>query len=240
MFTLVTLSILITIIVAFMSLIFYQARYVKNNAIRLPEADGSRNSGENIQTSHVTLLHLGESTVAGVGVGNINEGLTANVVNALEHNSQLKVHWTVMGKNGITASDAMQFEPVVSPVDIVILTLGVNDTTKFTGVNQWVTNLNAVVDKFCDEQTHVVFTAVPPMSKFPLLPFPLNFVLGLRANLLNRALKKLCVENRWLFVDAPFGVNEELMAHDGYHPNKKGYQRWGQQIAQQIIENVEL
>lgn len=117
----------------------------------------------------------------------------------------------------------------------MVLTFGVNDATKFTAIGNWIVSLEACVKKFSGRDTRVICTGVPPLAQFPLLPFPLNRILGWRSQKLDQALVSLCQKNGWCHIDLQFETIGHLMAEDGYHPNAEGYQAWGDEIARQII-----
>ena len=68
-------------------LIVWQGKNTRNTALRLPEADGPRSGKFNSSTTaSLNILHLGESTVAGVGVNHSDLGFTANISRALAAN----------------------------------------------------------------------------------------------------------------------------------------------------------
>ncbi|WP_281646336.1 SGNH/GDSL hydrolase family protein [Parendozoicomonas sp. Alg238-R29] len=223
---------LIVVCVAF--IVLFQGHYAKRNALRLPEAIGARYY---LGTGDRSLLHIGESTVAGVGADKIEDGLTASIVKTLEKQTGSKFDWQALGQNGATIFDALSFHSAVSHPDILVITFGVNDTTKFTSKAKWLKRLNACVHKFAGSNTQVFFTAIPPMDKFPLLPAPLSWLLGLRSSLLNHYLKKECGKNSWTHVQLDFESASGLMAEDGYHPNSNGYKAWGESIAMRICAN---
>ncbi|GAA5316448.1 MAG: SGNH/GDSL hydrolase family protein [Candidatus Pelagadaptatus aseana] len=207
-----------------------QAVYTRKTAIRLPEAEGVR---LNLNGGTQALLHVGESTVAGVGVPNIQQGLTANIISGLNASGG-HWDWQVLGSNGARIGDVQDWsDPIVSP-DVLVITFGVNDATKLTPIQRWRDNFQTCVDKFAGDNTQVLCTGVPPLNQFPLLPFPLNRVLGWRSKKLDRALVELCQSKGWTHLDLQFETIGHLMAEDGYHPNAEGYQAWGDEIAQRI------
>ena len=67
-----------------------QGSRVKKNTIRLPEAEGAR-EGITGQGQTLSLLILGDSAAAGVGVAHQNDALLGAVISALQH--QYQVHW---------------------------------------------------------------------------------------------------------------------------------------------------
>ena len=227
---------LIVFILVLTLILILQAHIVTKNAIRLPEAIGKRT---NIQNRNFSLLHIGESTVAGAGVDSIEKGLTYNVLRHLNKNNYPKLDWQILGKNGAKIKQALVMNSVLECPDILILTFGVNDTKGFTKKSHWLQTINQCVDRFSCSKTKVYFTAVPPMHKFPLLPPPLRYLLGLKAQSLDKSLKKLCKTNNcnnWSHIHSNIDTKPAPMAEDGFHPNSFGYKIWGEIIAENILQ----
>ena len=218
-----------------------QGKRVKKDTVRLPEASGDRFSESSVGKS---ILHLGESTVAGVGVELIQQGLSANTAHHLnaQSNSDKQFHWSCIGQNGATTNELLtnadvqqQIKALDGAPDILLITVGVNDTTGFVSTKDWHNNLEKLVDAVASEKTEVFFTAVPSMHRFPALPTPLNWLLGARAKLLDEHLKSLCENKGWCYIAAEIALQPEWMAKDGYHPNADGYRIWGEKIATTIL-----
>lgn len=218
--------------------ILRQGKSVKANTLRLPEANGLRHHiAENRDTSIPvnSLLHIGESTVAGVGVDDIDQGLTAHIIRNL--NDKTVFSWQAIGQNGAVIADMnhhlMTAELQCDP-DTILLTMGVNDTTSFTSLGTWQLGLLECIEKInsvTENQAKVCFTQVPPMHLFPALPFPLNRFLGLRAWQLDNTLQQVCLAQGWSHLKMEMPLESQWMAEDGYHPNEIGYQKWAEQLA---------
>ena len=237
--------------------ILRQGKSVKANTIRLPEASGPRDSeGTNLAAANSTsaldskpslnlttsinkksLLHVGESTVAGVGVVDFQQGLTAHVIRYLTATDSPWT-WQAMGQNGATIAELnkqLKTKVLKNDPSVILLTMGVNDTTAMTRRGSWVKNLKHCIDAIEQRRlniesegapVNVCFTQVPPM---PL--FPLNLFLGLRAWQLDNSLRQLCVQQDWTHLKIEMPLEKEWMAKDGYHPNAEGYKRWAEKIA---------
>lgn len=227
--------------------IIHQGKNVKRNALRLPEACGTRVGTEPKlqQPTHSLLLrHIGESTVAGVGTDNMNNGLTACIARALA-SEQLAVQWQAIAQSGLRA---VQLKEIIAEEDqappqlphqnaLLLITLGVNDTTGLTPVHQWRHQLCQLIEyerSRLPAEIPVFFTQVPPMQNFPALPTPLNRFLGLRAWQLDKHMQQLCKKHGWHHVQLSLPLQAKWMAEDGYHPNAEGYARWGEGIANAI------
>lgn len=217
-----------------------QGRHTRRVTPRLPEAGGpvSGLAGAHHASETLSILTLGESPVAGVGVGTHEEAITGQLALALSARLQRPVAWRACGKNGVTAREALeQVLPAVpqQPVDIALVAFGVNDTTAFRPVSVWRRDLCGVLDALderCRPQLLVV-SGVPPMSHFPALPQPLRWVLGMKARALDAAVRELApARPRTIYV--PLSLNPRdagMMAEDGYHPSATGCTAWAQVLA---------
>ncbi|KEI71076.1 SGNH/GDSL hydrolase family protein [Endozoicomonas elysicola] len=215
------------------SIAFYQGMQLKRNALRLPEATGKRLKTSNADFS---ILHIGESPVAGVGVEDIRQGLTHRVVSQLSHELSVGFDWEILAKNGARIIDSLSFDAVIEEPDVLIVSFGVNDTTKFTRGSMFNKNMKACVRRFSVGHTRVFVTSIPKINQFPLLPPPLSWVLGVKAYLLDRQLQQLCEQEGWVYIQSETALDASLMAEDGYHPNESGYQVWADIITDRISE----
>lgn len=217
-------------------LILPQAIYVKRTTLRLPEADvmdKPANDADGFQ-----FVHIGESTVAGVGVKSLDQGFTANIAKHLEQQWHQPIHWHSIGVNGIRLKSliAQAKQQGIPKANLIVVTMGVNDTTGLTQTKQWQQQLNELIDwlkPHCDGP--IVFTQVPPMMKFPALPAPLRYLIGLRALLIDAYLQKVCAQhNQVFYVGVEPDFEPELMAEDGYHPSALGYREWARAITPEL------
>lgn len=220
--------------------IMRQGKRVKASTLRLPEAAGPFCVDKNTPAADLpALLHIGESTVAGVGVEHLQDGFSAAVYRATDIFGDCHI----LGRNGWKAGDFIQSGLLTEqclPADAVLLiTLGVNDTTGFTSLRRWQQNIRALVQQTPPARA-VFFTQVPAMQQFPALPAPLNWLLGLRAWQLDKALQILCAQQGWHHLPSTLKIPPQWMAADGYHPNAVGYDQWGQQTAAAIGHILKL
>ena len=234
--TKVTYFIQLICFIPVLPLLLIQAKSTKSSAIQLPIAQG--NTIFNTPDSQLSLLHIGESTVAGVGVTELKQGLTQGVINKLNQITQTSISWQVLAQNGATLSQLNQLKACFLEPDILLITIGVNDTSHFTSIKEWRVQIKQCVKRFAGPQTKVFFTQVPNMANFPALPFPLNQFLAIRSQLLDTELKTLCLSFHWHFIEAHLPIQKKWMAIDGYHPNQAGYQIWAEQISLDMAKHI--
>ncbi|WP_157981867.1 SGNH/GDSL hydrolase family protein [Pseudidiomarina donghaiensis] len=220
---------------------------MRSNTLRLPEAAGER-EGVSGNGEPMRLLILGDSAAAGVGCSVQSEALCGRLVNQL--GLRYRVHWQLWAKSGLTCAGILKLakqQPAGVHFDVVVISAGVNDVTKRTTVSQWRADLLKLTNYLQVERgaPRIIFTAVPPMHKFPALPQPLRWFIGQQAKQLNIALWHHCVETNntevksvaakcdYLTFDFPF--EPEYMARDGFHPSSKAAALWADSVLTKLV-----
>lgn len=222
-------------------LLIVQGRRTRRITPRLPEAAGSVSgvAGAEIGARPLTLLTVGESPVAGVGVQNHEEAITGQLAQAMAIRLRRPVSWRACGKNGVTAREALiEVIPAIPdvPVDIALVAFGVNDTTAFRPISHWRKDLTDVLEALhgrCQPRL-VLLSGIPPIASFPALPQPLRWVMGLKARTLDLSAKNLASQRiRTLHVPLVLDTRDvSMMASDGYHPSAKGCTAWANLLAE--------
>ncbi|HYD95102.1 MAG TPA: SGNH/GDSL hydrolase family protein [Noviherbaspirillum sp.] len=217
-----------------------QGKYTRRVTPRLPEAGGpfEGTAGRAHPGAPLSLLAVGESPVAGVGVATHEEAITGQFARALAERTARPVRWRACGRNGVTAREALELllpQVPAAPVDLALVAFGVNDTTAFRPVSHWRRDLHALLqalDARCRPHL-IVLSGVPPMARFPALPQPLRWVMGLKAGVLDLAARELAGSiARTCHVPLLFDTADPgMMASDGYHPSAAGCAAWAQLLA---------
>jgi lysophospholipase L1-like esterase len=220
------------------------ALHARRQALRLPPAAGALCG---IAAGHLTgqplrLLVLGESTVVGVGVDQLQFALAGQLAEALAVRCGRPVAWRVCGENGITAAQAQQrLLPQVQDqhFDLALLVFGVNDTTHLTSLARWQTALSEMAQALMARGTQVAFSAVPPLQHFTALPWLLRRILGLRAGLLGSGLQQLAGGLGAGHHAVELEFSADYLARDGYHPSALGYRVWAEGLALSLAPTVQ-
>jgi len=209
-----------------------QALTVRRRATRLPPADGPT-FGRVGDGTPLRLIGIGDSIIDGVGVHDASRALTGRLAACWARATGHAVGWSALGRNGIDASGALRrLVPRLpdAPVDCVLVSIGVNDVTRLKTVARWRADLAALLKALAahSPEAVIILLAVPPLARFPALPWPLSAVLCLRGEMFNRAGRAVVEEHandgtaRVEFVDyQEFGtLTPDGFASDGYHPNE--------------------
>ena len=213
-------------------LLMVQGLYVRLVTPRLPEPSGAR-SGVCGSGPPLSLLILGDSAAAGVGVMTQDEALSGRLAAVL--GSQFRVSWKLMARTGNRAKDIVSMLAAASPerFDAVVTSIGVNDVTHGTGLGAWIDQQGRIAAllraKF--QVRHVILSGVPPMHLFPALPRPLRWYLGERAKRFNGALMVFAQSCSGCEFAAPdFPREPATMATDGFHPGARAYAMWADHV----------
>lgn len=213
-----------------------QVLWVLARASRLDEAAGPR-SGVTGTGPDLHLRIIGDSSAAGVGAATQSQALIGHTVQQLA--PTYRVHWTLDARSGATSRSTLaqlaQQKPAAA--DVVILILGVNDTTRLTPVARWRAGQSALMKRIRTlyDPDLIYVTAVPPLDIFPLLPRPLRSVLHRHGQMLEGARRDdLAHQPDARLVPFDLTPDPAFIASDGFHPSPKLYAVWGKLMADRI------
>lgn len=240
----------------------YQGMKLKKTALRLPEAEGERKGRMTLNEkdspsedkSTLNIMLLGDSSAAGVGVSSQQEALAGQLLEQLQLLPQIQqkfsqLQWALHATSGHTSFDALRrlyVLPVPStPVDIMIVMVGVNDTTANVSTSKWEQQLREIIGlsqrKFGAKQ--IIFPCLPPMQEMPAIPSPLNKLMGYKTQIMNEKLIEVC-DHYESVLALPINLNnkelqvQNFFAEDGFHPNSTAYSLLAKKLAKTISELV--
>lgn len=231
----------LTLLFLFSPILIPQAIWTRRRTPRLPEAAGPTWGLMAGQGEPFHMVILGESTAAGVGAPTYAEALIGQTASALARLTNRSIQWQALGRNGATARTVLQTQvPQLAGLrtDVVIIALGVNDTTRLHSIARWLNDLKAIISQSRQHvgPVPVVLAGIPPLRRFPALPQPLRFVIGLRAEAMDQAAAQLATSLPDV-LHLPIQIRDTHdFASDGYHPGPVGYAAWGAQVAEAIAE----
>ncbi|WP_201560807.1 SGNH/GDSL hydrolase family protein [Psychrobacter sp. NC44] len=249
---------------------FYQGRKIKRNTVRLPEPNGERHGQvqlndaiESPKEAHKRTLNLmvvGDSAAAGVGSETQQEALVGNLIPVLTQQSAIQnqfdiLNWSLQATTGHTSFDILRRLYVLpapsQPVDVMVLSVGVNDTTSKVSVDKWQQQIESIIAiaqrKFGVRE--LIFLSLPPMAQMPAIPAPLSNFVGAKASILDKTLQQVCAAHdsvTYMATDFPRMIAEHsngtpidikvMFASDGFHPSSLMYGYWAQQLSELIIQ----
>lgn len=243
---LLRLSLVWTVCMFLLPVLLIQAFWARRRVLRLPEADQPNQGHFGIEGveggSHFSILGLGDSVIAGVGCQSLDESITARLAECLHEMRGLNVKWEASGANGARLEDVLKQIPQLAndlKPDLLVVSVGVNDVTHLTSLLKWQLQVTRLIAELKEKfAARIVLLGVPPMNLFTGLPQPLRFTLGIRAAMLDIALKRsgeLLDDVSW--VSPPLATDDDSLAEDGYHPSAKACKEMARQI-ETVIPNV--
>ena len=225
--------------IALIPALVIQGNRVKKNTLRLPEPEGA-SEGKTGIGKKLSLLILGDSAAAGVGVEHQDDALLGAILHELK--DDFEIDWKLQAKTGDTSSKVIhaldQIE--VQHYDVIVTSVGVNDVTKLIPVEVWIQKQEQLYSKIQQKFSPklIIAAGVPPMNMFPALPNPLAWLFGQYAKQMNQQLEKFVnqqVNMEWIEYDIEkYRAMNLQMAADGFHPSKEVYTLWGQEVAGKI------
>ncbi|MEP4979748.1 SGNH/GDSL hydrolase family protein [Ascidiaceihabitans sp.] len=232
-FEIIARAVLLPVLVA-------QGLFLQARTLRLPEPDGPR-SGTMGQGPALSVLIIGDSSAAGVGVDHQDVALAGHLTQTLAQTHL--VTWHLHAKTGVTTSGVLQSLDDLPDIqfDVAVQALGVNDITSGTSLRRWLQDQHSLAQALRDRHgiEHFWITGVPPMSDFPLLPNPLRWVLGRQAMRFDLAQRARCNADATLhYVPVQSVLDATTMASDGFHPGPAIYADWGQGTADLITSTL--
>ena len=264
--------------VLFAPVYLYQGHKIKRDTVRLPEPNGERHgqvqingkndsaantSKENTQQT-LNLMVVGDSAAAGVGSQTQQEALIGNLIPILTQQPVIQsafntLNWSLQATTGHTSFDTLRRLYVLpapsQPIDVMVLNVGVNDTTSNVSASRWqqqIENIIAIAQRKFGVR-ELVFLSLPPMAQMPAIPAPLNNFVGAKASILDNTLQQVCAAHdgvTYMATDFARMIDEHsngtpidikvMFASDGFHPSSLMYGYWAQQLVELIVELLDL
>jgi lysophospholipase L1-like esterase len=198
----------------------------------LPEAAGDRSGVVGSGDDPVKLFVIGESTVAGLGARTHGQALAGRFAEQLSSRLAKTVHWTVIGRNGVTAKRTIdELVPLIpdEKFDYILVGLGGNDVMKLSSPRKWrrdMTRLLAILQ--AKNPGAVIFITNCPMIKYsPVIPHPIKFLLWELSKLHDANIKEFTAGmQRVFYYHQPIGLTLDGFFADGIHPSEQGYSDW--------------
>ncbi len=224
-------------------ILYAQARRLRRIAIELPEPDGERDGFEGDGTAPLKLLVAGDSSAAGVGAETQDQALGRPLARELATRIGRGVEWRLVARSGLTSEgvfDLLRTGPI-GQADVAVIIVGVNDLTNDIPLSRAMRCRAQMVHwlRAHASTRHVLFTSMPEMHRFPLIPAPLAWYAGMHAQRNNRMQKRLMTGlPGGGHVDLTGLMRAEWMARDGYHPAPPLYAKVAHRIADTIVPLV--
>lgn len=211
----------------------------------LPEAAGPTTGSTGDGPDPLRLGVLGESTAAGVGVDNHDEGISSRLAHELAARLGRDVTWEVVGRNAATARRIRHrlLPELRGTYDVAVLLAGVNDVLGRRPAREWGEDVAAIVDDLAGRSERVVMTGIPPFDVFPALPTTLGRFLAEHAARLDAVSREVCaarpkatwISSTEILPGEIQRTGPDFFARDRFHPSALGYRRWAEAITDHLV-----
>lgn len=231
-----------------MPIVFYQGNRIRRKFPRLPEA--KEPTGESGADYHdkISIVGLGESTMAGVGIDLHKNALLGQFSDHLSRLTRKKISWQVYAKSGLTAEQTRrQILPQINEkkVDLFVISLGGNDTFQLNSPKEWAQQITLLIEELRVDfpKAPILFTTMPPVHTFPAFTGSIRFVLGRLIQMHGRQLNQIIERFENVYFDAetidldvwlknlPQHKKEDFYS-DGVHPSALTFSIWAKELAQ--------
>lgn len=203
-----------------------------------------RNFGESGE--ELTYLILGDSTSAGQGTSNYENGIAVSTAKYLAKNHKVKlVNFSISGATTQDLKDNQLSKALEYKPDLVLISAGSNDITHLKSVSNIKENIIYIVNKLIEKncKVKIIVTGSADVGSSPRFLEPLSSIITFRVKQVNKkAFAPVIAEYDLTFAPiaketAPvFKKDRSLFANDRYHPNDEGYKVWNNVIYKAIDE----
>lgn len=240
------------IIIPLSPVLIIQGWIIQHKLKKLPEAEGNSGLAGNKYKKHKSILIIGESTMAGVGINEHREGFAGTLAQELSTQLEIKISWQVHAKRGFTAKQVTRYivpEINEKQFDLIVVGLGGNDTFAIRNPYKWIKHINELIEllhhKF--NNTPVAFLNLPPIKDFPAFSFLMKKTMGNLVFILNNALKEFITNQpkvyfnsepiqlkNWIKEFEEFKDSSNFFS-DGVHPSELTYKLWAKDFSRFLL-----
>lgn len=219
-----------------------QGLRVRRDTLRLPDADGL--TGAAGEGKPLNLVVLGDSVAAGVGVDHHRDTLAGHLAGRLASSRTRALSWQVVALTGATAGDvlglAREYE-ALEAADVVVVSVGVNDTKNLHPDRRWRAELAALLDYVLavSPTAEVVLIGIPPMEAFPALPRALATLMGARARRLDAIGRAVAERPRLRRIEVALEQGVGLFAADGFHPSAEVHALLADRVSRLVAPSIQ-
>jgi lysophospholipase L1-like esterase len=219
----------------------WQGLGIRRKTMRLPPPEQKPLVEINGKGKPIRILFVGDSSAAGVGVSEFEEAVAGRLPHLIAKATKRPVIQRTSGNNSATSGlirDHVLPHLEHFPYDYIVLSIGVNDAKNFHTASRFKKEfgslLYAMHAKFPDAK--IIWQGLLDMEGIPILPSPLNKILGTRSRVLRECGKQLCIERSAQSPDTKWQPVEMNFSQDGFHASSEGYRIWAEELADYIIE----
>ena len=243
------------IAIPWLPLLYFQGKNIRKKIPKLPEAKEPNGFVNNHFNKTLSLLSIGESTIAGVGVDFHQNGFTGALSETLSTILKRNIQWKVYAKSGYTVKQVCsKIIPKIkeSSYDMIVIGMGGNDAFTLNSPKKWISDINRLVNLLQKKypKTPIFFTNMPPIKEFPAFPKSIQLVIGNLVEILGKELQAftnnreavfyfndIITLKKWTEKKSLGSYNASIYFSDGVHPSELTYRIWGEEMGEFICKN---
>ncbi len=216
-------------------LLIAQGKALRKRHPRLPNAPLPW-SGRIDGPQALSLVALGDSTIAGVGVDDSMQGLVAHLARGIYRRTARGITWASYGQRGATVRKvAEEYLPTAlektSKADVIVLSAGANDAISLRPVSEVEEHMMGTILALHSHHPHavVLVSSLPAFHLFGAIPQPLRGIMAGHAQMIERRMRPLIERIPYaLMSPPPPEYPKDFFAADSFHPSAKGYSVWAE------------
>ena len=189
----------------------------------------------------ISLLVLGDSSAASVGIGHSEDGLAAQLSKLVSKRTGRAVNWRAAGFNSATSGQVRDHVLPNLSADRwthIVLCIGTNDTKNFHTIARFKREFGGLLYALRAKwpEARVVWSPVVEFTRVPALPAFLARLLEIRATAVNQLGERLCYERGAVpATRLPILDPEAGFSADGFHASEAGYRAWAEHLAELVL-----
>ncbi|MDD7911140.1 MULTISPECIES: SGNH/GDSL hydrolase family protein [Pseudovibrio] len=186
------------------------------------------------------LLVLGDSSVAGVGIGTLENGLSYQLAQSLARQTGRAVEWRAAGFNSATANQLCDVVvPHLPATDYthIYVSVGFNDLKNFHSGTKWKKGFGELIYALKAKYpgAKIFWSCLMSPHGVPALTPGLAYVLGLRRPMINKIGRTLCEERGGQWVSSMPGIGRVHFCEDGVHASERGNKDWADHVVEEAL-----
>lgn len=219
----------------------WQGLGVRRRTTRMLPAQGPVMHEVGGQAPAISLLVVGDSSAASVGIEQSEYGLAAQLAGLIAERTGRAVRWRAAGFNSATSGQIRDYVlPNLSsgPWTHIVLAIGTNDTKNFHSVSRFKKEFGGLLYALRAKwpEARVVWSPVLEFTRAPAMPPLLGRILEIRATEMNRMGVRLCNERGAIAAARlPITNPEAGFASDGFHASEAGYRAWAEHLSDFVL-----
>lgn len=192
------------------------------------------------------VVWIGDSTAAGVGASSAGSSLSRQVGGRLADELGRPIEVEVVAVSGARVDDVVRDQlPLVDPdADVVVVSVGANDTTHLTSTGAFAESYRALLAGMPSDAV-VVSLGVPDIGSVTRLAQPLRAIAGWRGGAYDAIVAEEAERAGAVRVDIAGGTGpafradpSRLLAADSYHPSDAGYAVWADVVVPAMVQRL--